>query len=53
MIRIIGVTQEHDIVQNIQLEEIESGDYLWYWVDFNQPTEEESKLLSTFFIFIH
>lgn len=51
MIRILGVTQEHEIVQDIQLEDIESGHYLWYWVDFNQPTDEESKLLSTFFHF--
>ncbi|WP_026136325.1 MULTISPECIES: magnesium/cobalt transporter CorA [Paenibacillus] len=51
MIRIMGVTHEHMIVEDVPLEKVKSGDYLWCWVDMDRPTEEESELLTTFFDF--
>lgn len=51
MIRIIAV--DHD---NRRMPEATLGDLLslkvkWYWVDFDQPTEKEAKLLETHFQF--
>lgn len=51
MIRIMGITQNHDIVEHVSLEDIHSSTYAWCWVDFDRPTAEESELLSTFFQF--
>ncbi|MEW4371805.1 magnesium/cobalt transporter CorA [Paenibacillus kandeliae] len=51
MIRILGITPEHNIVEHVPLEDIHSEQYAWCWVDFDRPTEEESELLSTFFHF--
>ncbi|MED1202393.1 magnesium/cobalt transporter CorA [Heyndrickxia acidicola] len=41
MIRTIAITKTHQIVKGKPIEEILSDDYLWYWIDFDQPAEEE------------
>ncbi|WPP42176.1 magnesium/cobalt transporter CorA [Paenibacillus hunanensis] len=51
MIRILGITVEHEIVENVPLEAVHSDQYSWCWVDFNQPTAKEDELLSSFFHF--
>ncbi|AYC30511.1 magnesium/cobalt transporter CorA [Paenisporosarcina cavernae] len=51
MIRTLGVSKNNELLMDFLLEEAHSADFDWYWVDFNQPTPEESKLLDTFFHF--
>lgn len=52
MIRILGVTHDHKVESDIALEQINnSAKYKWSWIDFNEPTPEESEQLSTFFQF--
>lgn len=45
MIRIIAVTQNHEIVNNLDMPHLVKGDFKWYWVDFNQPNEHEIEYL--------
>ena len=33
------------------LTQLDLQDYAWVWADFNQPSEEESRLLDTYFHF--
>jgi magnesium transporter len=40
-------------VYDLPLTDLESKDILWYWLDFNNPNEEESSLLKTHFHFHH
>lgn len=51
MLQIIGITKNKGIVRNITLTEAKSSNYLWYWVDMNEPTQEEIQLLTTEFNF--
>ncbi|MNJ34027.1 Magnesium transport protein CorA [compost metagenome] len=51
MIRVLGVTHDHKVIQGIPLEDIHRGHYAWCWVDFSEPTQEESELLAAFFKF--
>jgi magnesium transporter len=41
MIRTIAITKKHQIVKGKPIEELLSNDYLWYWIDFDQPDEEQ------------
>ncbi|MCJ8006581.1 magnesium/cobalt transporter CorA [Lederbergia wuyishanensis] len=45
MIKTFAINKNHEYQLNIGINELLSGDFLWYWVDFDQPTEEELKLL--------
>ncbi|MEH7106550.1 MULTISPECIES: magnesium/cobalt transporter CorA [Bacillaceae] len=45
MIRNIGVTKTYELEVNQDVATLINGDYLWYWIDFNQPTEDETDLL--------
>ena len=51
MIRTLAITREHQVTVNLPLEQLDLTDYAWVWADFNQPTEEESQLLDTYFHF--
>ncbi len=51
MIRTIGFTKENELVFDFPLEDIHTQPFLWYWVDFNEPSEEEISLLHSFFHF--
>lgn len=51
MLQIIGITKNKVIYRNITLEEAKSSKYTWYWVDMNEPTQEEIELLSSEFNF--
>ncbi|WP_141433081.1 magnesium/cobalt transporter CorA [Bacillus sp. 03113] len=42
MIRTLAIDQEYQIIRNIPIKELKAGDYKWYWIDFNQPTKEET-----------
>lgn len=51
MIRIIAVTNDLEVITDISLPSFTDSNMKWYWVDFNSPTEEESKLLESHFHF--
>ncbi|WP_339158560.1 magnesium/cobalt transporter CorA [Paenibacillus sp. FSL W8-0186] len=51
MLRIMGVTRDHKVKADLSLEDVRIGHYIWCWVDFNEPSEEESELLASFFEF--
>ncbi|TLS37069.1 magnesium/cobalt transporter CorA [Pseudalkalibacillus caeni] len=51
MIRVIGVTNDYQIETDISKSNLKSGKYMWYWVDFNQPTTEEIRYLADGFQF--
>jgi len=45
MIRTIAFTQSHEIRTGMSIHELISGDYRWYWIDFNEPTPDEIEFL--------
>ncbi|AEI45923.1 magnesium/cobalt transporter CorA [Paenibacillus mucilaginosus] len=51
MLRICAVTTNRQFLPSISLGELGSPGLLWYWVDFNSPTEEEAMLLDRHFHF--
>lgn len=51
MIRTISITTENQLIHNQTLEELQTKDLAWFWVDFSIPSEEESNLLESFFHF--
>jgi len=53
LIRTIAITKDLKPIYDLPLTELSSKNILWYWMDFNSPTEEESSLLETHFHFHH
>lgn len=46
MIKTMAVTHDHRLITNLQVKELLMGNFLWYWIDFQEPTENEIQLLS-------
>lgn len=46
MISFIGMTEAKTIEKHDSIENLNFSNYKWYWVDFNEPTIEESQHLS-------
>ncbi|MDP4169855.1 MAG: magnesium/cobalt transporter CorA [Bacillota bacterium] len=51
MIQTYAITQDEKLILDVPIVELKSDTYRFYWVDFEEPTAEETKLLSTFFHF--
>lgn len=51
MIRVIAITKDLKLVCDLPLDDLSKDNIMWYWMDFNNPTEEEISLLSTHFHF--
>lgn len=51
MIRTLIVMKNHEIYENIPLQDIKRDEISWFWADFSEPTEAESKLLESYFQF--
>ncbi|WP_428910735.1 magnesium/cobalt transporter CorA [Niallia sp. Krafla_26] len=51
MIRFIGITNENKVETNSHIDDANFAKYKWFWVDFNEPTNEEIEQLSTTFHF--
>lgn len=51
LIRTLAITKEHQLLQDITMEQLADSRIAWYWVDFNSPTEEEARLLDIHFKF--
>lgn len=45
MLRTVAVSKENKLVKDIEITQLVSGEFKWYWIDFNQPTEEEVEFL--------
>lgn len=51
MIHTIGLTKGNEIVYDFPVTDILNQSFKWYWIDFDQPDENETKLLHSFFKF--
>lgn len=46
MIHTYAITTDHSLIKDLSIEELKNGTYLWYWIDFDQATQEEFRYLS-------
>lgn len=46
MIRTIAVNKHNQLVKDSPIVELVNGEYLWFWIDFHQPSENEIEFLS-------
>ncbi|MGE4282876.1 MAG: magnesium/cobalt transporter CorA [Clostridia bacterium] len=53
MIRILALKKNGMLVDDMKIEQLNSDDIHWFWVDFNNPSQEEIKLLDSYFKFHH
>jgi len=51
LIKIVGYTKQKQWLTDLTIEDLNSPELDWYWVDFNNPKEDECRLLDTFFHF--
>jgi magnesium transporter len=51
MIHVVAVTSTNKVFTNISLKKLKENEWNWFWVDFDQPTEEEIKELENTFQF--
>ncbi|MFC5701697.1 magnesium/cobalt transporter CorA [Cohnella faecalis] len=51
MLHILAMTEDLQVLENIEIERLTDKDVKWFWVDFDKPTEEETKLLDSYFHF--
>lgn len=51
MINILGITNENQLETDISIHTVDFSKYKWWWVDFNEPTDEEIKHLADTFHF--
>lgn len=51
MIRTCAIKKNGEVKYDLSLRALQRPDIAWYWVDFEQPTEEESKFLASHFRF--
>ncbi|NEU29291.1 magnesium/cobalt transporter CorA [bacterium LRH843] len=47
MIKTIAVTENYELKQNLTVEQLVMGEFLWYWIDFDRPNTDEVDLLRT------
>jgi magnesium transporter len=51
MIHTYALTKDNLLKENVKLQDIMTPEYKFFWVDFEEPTEEETRILSDFFHF--
>ncbi|MGH4122809.1 MAG: magnesium/cobalt transporter CorA [Clostridium sp.] len=51
MIRVIAITKDLKLICDLPLDELSKDNIMWYWMDFNNPTEDEISLLDSYFHF--
>jgi magnesium transporter len=51
MIKILAVTHDDKLHKDVTLKDLSLDKYKWYWVDFEEPSETEAALLSSYFHF--
>ncbi|MFJ5712950.1 magnesium/cobalt transporter CorA [Neobacillus sp. NPDC093127] len=45
MLRTIAVKKNNELIKDLEITELLSGDFKWYWIDFHEATEEEIEFL--------
>ncbi|ETI70227.1 magnesium/cobalt transporter CorA [Neobacillus vireti] len=45
MFRTIAVKKNNELIKDLEITELVSGDFKWYWIDFQQPDKEEIDFL--------
>ncbi|MFF2450788.1 magnesium/cobalt transporter CorA [Neobacillus sp. NPDC058068] len=45
MLRTIAVKKNNELIKDLEITELVSGDFKWYWIDFQQPDKEEIEFL--------
>lgn len=53
MIRTIAITKDLKAIYDLPLENLSEENILWFWMDFNNPSQEETCLLDSYFHFHH
>lgn len=53
MIRTLAVTIDSNVLYNLSLDRLKDSDIKWFWMDFEDPNEEEVSLLESYFSFHH
>ncbi|WP_123041963.1 magnesium/cobalt transporter CorA [Cohnella candidum] len=51
MLRTLAISDNGDKIENIPLHNLTDPGIKWFWVDFDCPTEDETKLLDSYFHF--
>ncbi|WP_254871064.1 magnesium/cobalt transporter CorA [Bacillus sp. Marseille-Q1617] len=51
MIRTTAILNNGDVLQDVPVSRVKESDVKWYWVDFNEPTERDIRMLKRFFQF--
>jgi len=51
MIRTLAITQDLHVKEDVPLDHLSDPSIKWFWVDLASPSEEEAKVLETFFHF--
>lgn len=51
MIHTYALMKDKTLIEGVELSHVHSPDCSFYWVDFDEPTEQETKMLSDFFHF--
>jgi magnesium transporter len=51
LIRIIAIKKDLNAIYDLPLADLSKENILWYWMDFNNPSEEEILFLNTYFHF--
>ncbi|RFU62714.1 magnesium and cobalt transport protein CorA [Peribacillus saganii] len=46
MIRTFAVNTKFELITTLTVPELIHGNYIWYWIDFDQPNKDEVKLLA-------
>lgn len=46
MFKTLAVSKNHVVVKDVEISKLVDGDFLWYWIDFYEATEEEIEFLS-------
>lgn len=53
MIRVIAITKDLKLIYDLPIDELSKDNIMWYWMDFNNPDQEEIALLDSYFHFHH
>ncbi|XQY93244.1 magnesium/cobalt transporter CorA [Metabacillus sp. HB246100] len=51
MIRSVAIMKDKEVRYDLPLEELKNDQIQWFWVDFHAPTDDEVKVLSSYFKF--
>ena len=52
-VRHIAITKDLKPIYNLSLDDLSREDIMWYWMDFNSPSKEETAILESHFDFHH